>query len=81
LTQRHSDIFSSVNDSFQSGQVSEGTLGSLERFERREDLVSDPRNKAVLHLRGEDEALLSVDAQEQTGLHYSGLMKAGCTRF
>jgi hypothetical protein len=69
LTQRHWSIFSAVNDSphredLFSGQIFKWALGSLQRLERMEQLVPDPRHEAILHLRDEDEFPFLVNAYE-----------------
>ena len=53
-------------------QIFEWALDSLQRLKRREELIPDPRNESVLHLRNKDEFFLLVDAHEQR-------IKAACS--
>jgi hypothetical protein len=46
-------------------QILEWAPGSLQRLERREDLVSNSRHKAVLPFRHEDELFVFVNSNEQ----------------
>ena len=47
------------------GQILERAVGSLQCFERREEFVSDPRHKAVLHLRDDLDLVLLITSRSK----------------